>query len=90
MESHYRLEAWNKAIEQVRSGKKVKGILFGLSYDHSMSSWPMRFALNNSKADGKDVENEYRSILIAVQLTIVTKDLNLMKEKSCGDDDHAL
>ena len=50
----------------------------------------MRFALNNSKADGKDVENEYRSILIAVQLTIVTKDLNLMKEKSCGDDDHAL
>ena len=41
----------------------------------------MHFALNNSKADEKDVENEYRSILIAVQLTIVAKDLNLRKEK---------
>ena len=41
----------------------------------------MQFALNNSKADEKDVENEYRSILIAVQLTIVAKDLNLRKEK---------
>ena len=41
----------------------------------------MQFALNKSKADEKDVEKEYRSILIAVQLTIVTKDLNLRKEK---------
>ena len=41
----------------------------------------MHFALNNSKADEKDVENEYRSILIAVQLTIVAKDLNLRKKK---------
>ena len=41
----------------------------------------MQFALNKSKADEKDVENEYRSILIAVQLTIVAKDLNLRKEK---------
>ena len=68
MESHYRLVAWNKAIEQVRSGsrKKAKGILLGISYDHSKASWPMQFALNKSKADEKDVEKEYRSILIAV------------------------
>ena len=83
MESPYPLEAWNMAIEQVRSGsrKKVKGILPNISCDHSISSWPMQFALNNSKADEKDVENEYRSILIAVQLTIVAENLNLRKEK---------
>ena len=41
----------------------------------------MQLALNNRKADERNVENEYRSILIAVQLTIVAKDLNLRKEK---------
>ena len=78
-----RLEAWNMAIEQVRSGsrKKGKGIFLGISYHHSISSWLMQFALNNNRADEKDVENEYRSILIAVQLTIVAKDLNLRREK---------
>ena len=81
MESPYPLVAWNMVIEQVRSGsrKKVKGILPNMSYDHSISSWPMQFALNNSKADEKDVENEYRCILIAVQLTIVAENLNLRK-----------